>query len=474
MTPTTDNSTAAPVRLSTWRLGAYSTLQLPLAMSALPIVLNVSHFYSKSFGVSLSVIGLIFIITRMLDALQDPLIGYYSDRLTHRPNGRLLLALVATPLLGLGFFAVFSPPAFLLEYPTAGALLESPMALYLLAALVLVHLGYSGVSINYHSLGAELSYDYHERTRVTIWREVAGIIGLLLGASLPVFLAKAFGHGHGPNEIEGYARLAMIFLPMLVVPAILVWMFSPKPVTPPVPLKKFNVSGVFVAPFRNRRFRMLLVVYLVNGTAVAIGASVVLFFIDDVIMAPNWVPWFILTYFASGVASVPFWLWLSRRTSKSATWSIGILVSAIGMGAAVLLGPGDIVPYLLICALAGFGLGADYGLPPAILADVIHNEVSDSQGESGRYFGLWAMATKLTTAIGAAVTLPVLQWLGYSPGQGMSVWALIGVYAAFPAAVKIAALIMLWRVRVESAKPSVRKQWREYRKPRFAVRADHG
>jgi GPH family glycoside/pentoside/hexuronide:cation symporter len=424
-------------------------LQLPLAMAALPIVLNVSHFYGKHFAVNLTLIGVIFLLTRLIDAIQDPLIGYFSDRLTHRKNGRLWMAVGSVPILGIGFFAVFSPPD----------LTGHAMLLYLLLALIVVHLGYSGVSISYHSLGAELSYDYNERTRVTVWREVFGILGLLLGAALPPYLVTLFG------ELQGHARLAVTFLPLLLVPAILIWVFKPRPVTPPVPKNAFSISRVFVAPFRNKRFRTLLAVYLINGSAVAIAASVVLFFIDDIVEAPQHKVWFILAYFASGMFSVPFWLWLSKRTSKSGAWFAGIIFSSGGLALAMFVGAGDVTGYLIVCVLAGFGLGADYGLPPAILADVIHNEVSDSQGESGKYFGLWAMATKITTAIGGGIALPMLDVLGYTPGSTDSSWALIAVYAALPAFVKLLAVAWLWRIRVESAKPSVRKQWRQYRRP---------
>jgi GPH family glycoside/pentoside/hexuronide:cation symporter len=458
--PTTDNPTAAPVRLSTWRLGAYATLQLPLAMSALPIVVTVSHFYGKHVfaGVAgiLSVLGIIFFVTRLVDAIQDPLIGFISDRLTHFRNGRMMMAIASVPFLGVGFYAVFAPPE----------LDHYAMLLYLFVALLVVHLGYSGVSINYHSLGAELSYDYNERTRVTIWREVFGIVGLLLGAGLPPFLETHFG------PADGYLRVAVIFLPLLLIPTCAFWLLSPRPVTPPLAKKPFSIFQVFVVPFRNRRFRSLLLVYLINGTSVGIAVTVVLFFIEDVLKVEgNFKFIFIGLYFLSGILSVVFWLWLSRRTSKSAAWAMGIAFSCIGITAAAFVGPGDILPFGIICVFAGFGLGADYGLPPAILADVIHNEVSESQGESGKYFGLWAMATKLTAAIGGSAALILLDGFNlliyghaYDSTIDSGPMALILVYACLPAVVKFAALLLIWRIRIESAKPSVRKQWRQHRR----------
>jgi GPH family glycoside/pentoside/hexuronide:cation symporter len=153
--PTTETSTAAPVRLNRFRLGAYATLQLPLAMSALPIVVTVAHFYGKHVfaGVAgiLSILGIVFFVTRLVDAIQDPLIGFVSDRLTHFRNGRLLMAIASVPFLGAGFYAIFAPPQ----------LDHYAMLVYLFVGLLVVHLGYSGVTINYHSIGAELSYDYN-------------------------------------------------------------------------------------------------------------------------------------------------------------------------------------------------------------------------------------------------------------------------------------------------------------------------
>jgi Na+/melibiose symporter-like transporter len=421
-------------------------LQLPLAMAALPIVLNISHLYGKQFAIDLTLLGAIFLFTRALDAIQDPIIGFYSDRLTHRRDGRLKLAMASVPLLALGFYGVFAPPD----------LSPSWLMIYLTVMLVVAHLGYSGVSISYHSLGAELSYDYHERTRVTVTREVFGIAGLLLGSALPVILTTKLG------EIPGYATLGLCFVPALLIPAAIVWFFSPRAVTPPV-VQRSSGSLVrdFSAPMRNRRFRLLLGVYLVNGTSVAIAASVVLFFIDDVVGAGSQKQWFILTYFGAGVGSVPIWLWIAKRSSKSFAWLCGVIISAVGLFCAGFLGNGDVVPYLLICALAGVGLGADYGLPPAILADVIHNEVSDSQGESGKYFGLWAMATKLMTAIGGGMALPLLALMHYTPNAPSATWPLLVTYGFLPAAVKVISAILLWFVRIEAARPCVRDQMRD-------------
>src|SRR5260370_21731237 len=95
-----------------------------------------------------------------------------------------------------------------------------------------------------------------------------------------------------------------------------------------------------------------------------------------------------------------------------------MVMTAIAMACAIFIGPGDFHWFLAISVITGLGLGADYGLPPSILADVINSsESGDTRGKTGTYFGLWALSTKLATAIGAAGSLPVAAVPGFNPAQ---------------------------------------------------------
>ena len=201
----TGHGSAAPAKVKFDRLVAYSTLQLPLAMAALPVVLNVSHFYGEVVKLSFGIMGAIFIFARIVDAIQDPVIGLISDRFTRRGRrGRLAFVALMTPLLAGGFYMLFDPPDSMIGD-------QSLMAIWLLAALLLVHLGYSGVSISYHAHGAELSDDYNERTKVTVGREVFGLLGMTLAVVLPTYLTAKFG------ESQGYAMLGLIFVPIVIL-----------------------------------------------------------------------------------------------------------------------------------------------------------------------------------------------------------------------------------------------------------------
>ena len=442
----------APVKVKFDRLIAYSTLQLPLAMAALPVVLNVSHFYGEVLKLSLEIMGPIFIFARVVDAIQDPVIGLISDRFTRRgKRGRLAFVALMIPVLFAGFYMLFNP----LEawYGNQGL-----MAIWLIAALLLVHLGYSGVSISYHAHGAELTDDYNERTKVTVGREVFGLLGMTVAVVLPTVLTDP---KMGLGETDGYMALGLLFLPIIVLFSLPTLFWAGPSVHPPVIHAERNAFIAFFAPLKNRLFRRLLLVFVVNGAALGVAVTVMLFYVDHVLLGSKKDAGIILLiYFVAGAASVPLWLLLSKRTSKASAWFVGMVTTAIAMSCAIFVGPGDFYWFLAISVITGLGIGADYGLPPSILADVINStEGGDSRGKTGTYFGLWALATKLATAIGAAGSLPVAATLGFNPANGQySSSALVVVYIVLPVAIKIVAATLIWFIRIEAQRGTVRDE----------------
>ena len=471
---------AASVRLTFGRLIAYSTNQLPLNMAALPVVLNVSHFYGEVLKVPLGIMGLIFIVARVIDAIQDPVIGLISDKFTHRgPRGRLTFVALTLPLLIGGFYMLFHPPEALFVQPTL-------LAVWLFMALFIVHLGYSGVSISYHAHGAELSDDYNERTRVTVGREVFGLLGMTLAVVLPTYFTAKLG------DHAGYVYMGLIFIPIALLFALPTLLWSPPSVHPPVvrenpeihvryfrnwlvslapvlarPTRNMEASTSlktlvpFFAPMKNRLFRRLLLVFIINGSALGVAVSVMLFYVEHVLKGNKLQAGIILlVYFGSAALSVPMWLMLSRRYTKTVAWFIAMVMTVVAMSLAVFLGAGDFALFVPIAVITGLGIGADYGLPPSVLADIINApEGKDTQGDTGAYFGLWALSTKFATAIGAAGSLPVAALLGFNPSRGQySSSALVFVYIALPVAIKIAAALLIWFIRIEAERSTVRDE----------------
>ena len=263
---------------------------------------------------------------------------------------------------------------------------------------------------------------------------------------------KSFG------ESQSYVLLGAVFIPLVIGFSLPCLLWAGPSVHPPVVHAEGTALLAFFSPLKNPLFRRLLLVFVVNGAALGVAVGVMLFYVDNVLKGTQTHAGIILLiYFFSGAVSVPMWLWLSRKFGKAAAWLAGMILTAVAMSLALLVGPGDFAFFMVISVFTGIGLGADYGLPPSILADVINaQEGGDSKGKTGTYFGLWALATKVATAIGAGCSLPVLPLLGFEPALGMyDTNALIIVYIGVPVTIKIVAALLIWFIRIEAVRGSV-------------------
>jgi Na+/melibiose symporter-like transporter len=411
-------SAAAP--LARRQILAYGVLGLPLAFAALPLYVHVPKLYAEHLGLSLALIGAILLGARIVDALTDPLFGWLGDHVGGR-TGWILLAL---PVLGLGMLGLLSPPA------SAGAL-------WLLGLLVVACAGYSLASVNYHAWGAEMARAPGERTRVMASREGFGLAGVVLAAALPALLAD--------GEAAGLARLAWGFLPLLGVAALVTLMGAPA--APRLRLPAVRPGRALRAALARPAFVRLLLLFALGGVAASIPASTVLFYVDDVLARPGASGPLLAVYFVAAAAGLPLWVRLADRLGKVHAWMVAMGLSIVAFGWAATLGAGDVLAFGIICVASGLALGADLALPPAILADQLGND-SEAAG-AGASFGWWNLVAKASLALAAGIALPLLEWLGYTPGArgGQALAALAGVYALLPVLLKTLALALTWRWR---------------------------
>jgi glycoside/pentoside/hexuronide:cation symporter, GPH family len=404
-----------------WREGvSYGLLGAPLAFVALPLYVILPNYYAKEFGVALATLGALLLLARLFDAFIDPLLGRFSDRLFersvrsdgHSARSVLSASAAAAVLLFVGFAALFFPPV------RGDALL-----VWAAAALLVTYVAYSFITVSHQSWGARLGGDEALRARVVSWREALSLIGVLAASVLPV--------------VAGMPALTAVF-GVLLIAGWLAWTRAPQRFVSPASQQATSVW----LPWRNPGFRTLMFIFVFNGIASAIPATLVLFFVQDVLQAPKaYEGAFLGAYFLAGALSIPLWLKLIARIGLALSWLVS-MVLAVGVFIwAATLGSGDIVPYLLVCVLSGIALGADLACPGALLAGVIAKQGDQGQHE-GAYFGWWNFATKLNLALAAGLALPALEWGGYTPGlrtpEALS--ALVMAYCLLPCALKLIAI----------------------------------
>ncbi len=417
---------SSPSSFSARNGAAYGLLGLPLAFVALPLYVTLPNHYARAFGVPLATLGALPLTARLFDAFIDPALGALSDRLyaraqrsgSHAPV--FGAAALACMLLLVGFALLFFPLV-------AGA---QALAWWALALLVLTYAAYSFLTISHQSWGAMLGGCEAQRSRIVAWREGLGLVGVLLASVTPVLL--------------GLPVMVGVFALCLVAG----WWGWSRAVPPTAAIAPHveHEQAKLLRPFAQAAFRRLLAVFMLNGIASAIPATLVLFFIQDRLQAPPQLEAaFLGSYFLCAALSIALWLQGVKRWGLARCWLGGMLLAVAVFVWASQLGAGDWWWFLAVTSLSGIALGADLALPSALLAGVIARAGERGQAE-GAYFGWWNFATKLNLALAAGLALPALAAFGYTPGarapQALS--ALVVAYCVLPCVLKLLAALALY------------------------------
>lgn len=424
----------------------YALPGFALAMPTIPVYVYLPSFYADSVGLGLAATGGVLLAARILDVVTDPLVGSLSDRMRLPGGWRKPWMAAGAVLAALALIRLFQPPA-------------DPDAAYLLIWTAILYLGWTLLAVPYTAFGAELSADYHERTRITGSRESAMLAGVLAAGSIP-----AAATALGASEADSLAIVAWLAIgagaPAI---AVLAWRV-PEPVrTPPPPAARRGLDA-YRAVLGNRPFLRLVLAWLINGLANGMPAVLFPLYLEHGLAAsPTERGVLIFTYFVSGVLAIPLWVSLSRRFGKHRVWSGAMLMACCAFIWVPLLGPGDVLAFGVVCVFTGMALGADLALPPALQADVVDlDTLNTGQRRAGLFFALWSMATKLALACAVGIAFPALALFGFDTGgsnDARALMALVSIYALAPVVLKLGAIAVIWGHPITEARHAeIRRQ----------------
>jgi Na+/melibiose symporter-like transporter len=420
-----------------WRHGlSYGLLGLPLAFVALPLYVILPNHYARDFGAPLALLGVVLLMARLLDAVLDPWIGRWCDRWFLRSAQSVLCAsAMAAVVLAFGLWGLLFPPLAVRDAGTTALLTWAGVV------MAVTYTAYSVMAVAHQSWGARLGGNETQRSRVVAWREGLALVGVLTAAVLPGTL------GLGAT-VSAFAMLLALGW----------WAWSRS--APPLPSSSgAPAARLGASPLRQPAFLRLLAVFVINGTASAVPATLVLFFVQDRLQAPSTVePAFLATYFLCAALSIPLWVRVVAWLGLARTWLVGMGLSVAVFVWAATLGTGDVVPFLIVCALSGVALGTDLTLPSALLAGLI-GQLGERGQREGAYFGWWNFATKLNLALAAGLALPLLALFGYTPGarDPAALQTLTVAYCLLPCVLKLLAGGALYAlvIRPEKHQPVV-------------------
>ena len=399
-----------------------SLYALMLAAAGIPLYIHLPRFASVELGMGLGAIGTILLLIRLIDLVQDPLIGWAIDRW---PRAQCLFAASAALGLAIGFPLLFSIQA------------GPPVALRLLAILILLFSAYSLGMILLYGRSATLALAPTQRELMTLaaFREGGMLAGVIIAAAAPAVLV-ALGAGG-----QGYAPYGVFLGALALITAIATWPIWRRQ---PVQGDKLSFAGL-----RQAGALRLLILALVNSLPVAITSTLFLFFVEDRLLHAGKDGLLLILFLLCAGLSVPFWTRISQKLGPKATLLIAMPLAILGFVGAATLEPGNLTGFAVICVASGAALGADMVILPAMFSVAL----TRAGLEASLAFGIWSFAGKLSLALAAFAVLPLLEHSGFVAGTSNSPEALQTLnisYAVIPCILKLGALALVFALPTES------------------------
>ena len=366
---------------------SYSVFGFPLAFSGLPLYIYLPKFTHDHFGISLALIGLILLLSRLLDAFISPLLGILSDRfgLTHK---KFFI------LFGGGLVVFFNSYFYL---PTSAS--EFVILSWFCLATILIYCFFSLLYVNFYSLGVSLGSDDFFQTKLSSFRESFGFLGMIVASVFPAILIH-FLH----DEVSAFKIFGLCFAGVMVIA---LWVLPQSSKARQKPTQLIRVA-LFVDSlkqiFKNHSMRQLIIVFFINSLPVAISANLFSFYVEQSLMAKDSSPIFLLCcLFSSAISAVLCSIFLKNANKVYALlWMMGI--SVISFACTYFITQENNEMFFLVCILSGFGIGGEVVILPIIAARVLEKH----QHISSAFFGVWTSCTKISLAVAAGIFLPLL------------------------------------------------------------------
>jgi GPH family glycoside/pentoside/hexuronide:cation symporter len=431
--------------------------------------------------------GAIF-VGRSWDWINDPLVGFLSDRIYTRWGRRRPFILFGAVPFALSFLLLWWIPPIADQ---VGLAVYYGLAYFVFDALATL------VSVPYYALTPEMTPDYDERTSLNAYRMSFSIVaGLIAYAPLLVLdrfpsaqvgfmvMAAIFGViSAGPlfgvcavaRERPGYRSdmggsgmgdlVAMVIRavrqrwPLVAggVAFVVVWiglwlgwaglnearqgaMFA---------VLFVPLAAAIIRAFRyNPPFLYAMGIFLLTWTTVAVLQAILPFFVQYwLLLSEDDLFLIMLSLFLSALAFLPLWNWFAHRFGKRGAYITGMSFWALVQIVLIFVQPGSALWVVLgLAILAGVGVSTAHIIPVSIIPDTLEwDELHTGQRREGMYYSLVSLLNKVGSSIAVPAASLLLGWSGYVPNQPQStrtLWAIRSLVGPIPAMLLTAGILL--------------------------------
>ncbi len=388
-------------KLSQREKWTYGSGDLGFSLTSTIIGAYFAIYLTDVVGVSPAVAAAAIFVGSTWDYINDPIVGYISDRTRSRWGRR-------RP------FLLFGPLPFILVFalmwwrpPITGAL---ALGIYYSFIYALYDTVATFVYMPYFALTPELTSDYDERTALTTSRMFFSILGSLIAFSVPLLIVDGFNPSHAGRVL----LMGCIFGLMSALPLWFVF-FGTRERQEFMNQKQAGRREAVRAAAKNRPFIFGLVIYLFTWAMISLIQLILLYYIKYVVQREADSTLIMLTIFVVAMLALPLWQWMSQRLNKRIAYITGISFLAVVLLVLASLGPQTPLTLILgLCVLAGVGVAAAHVLPWSIIPDAIeYGELQTGSRHEGMFYSLITLAQKIAVSIALPLALLVLDRSGY-------------------------------------------------------------
>ena len=409
-----------PLSLTT-RVG-YGSGAIAVAAKDAAVVHFLAFYYTQVIGLPGWLYGLSAFVAQAVDAIVDPVLGTLSDNSRTRFGRRHPWMAASALPIGVGFVLLFAPPS---AAPQWAVFLWITFVQSALRTLLSVF------AIPHTALGAELSTDYEERTRIVSYRTLlAWIVGILLPAGAYLFIFHRTEAGDGrlvSGNYESYAiASALIATLAIAFSCLTTWKLIPQL---PVPRERRRLA--LLDPLRdvqqalhNRNFRWIFLATVAIGASTGVttilGTYTWTYFWEfdtrqaSVLTLSSMLPTFfafaLLRPLGARFEKKPITLWcLAVVIGNSLWWYGGRLLDLLpANGTSAIFALGLLYNFVVVVAVVIWQT-----ISPSMVADVAdEQEVQTGERKEGVYFAALAFALKVPTGLGNALGGVLVGWVG--------------------------------------------------------------
>ena len=421
---------------------AYALPAAPIAALGLPILVYLPPFY-ETLGLSLSLVGIIFMLNRFWDVITDPVLGVLSDHFPSRWGRRRHWLVISAPILMLSTYMLFFP-------------MQAATAVYLAFWLFVLYIGYTLITLSHMSWGTELSSDYNERSAIHGVREILIILGMISAIGLPAVLElnpwskETSAALQLSDKVESMGIYVIAVLPISLVIAL--WNVGEKKAAPPTRIPWSEMSRLLA---NNKPLRQLLSADLLVGAAVGITGSLYLYFYSSYLKVAQYSSTLLLFYFFSGCIAIPLWIKLAHKWGKHRAFAVACAYSCIVLPLVLIIPKESILWAVFATTTQGLASGAGPFLGRSMMADITdkHNLDTGSQ-RTGLFFAALTLTNKVGAALAVGIAYIALDWVSFKPtgvNSDSAIFAMSQLFVWIPVCCMLPIAVFMWNYALKQS-----------------------